>query len=88
MGWSRNMIYLNWFALKITKLRKNKINRENIMSETLKAVEAAARKLASTIAARDVVQRSLDGIIAEQERRAATKKASAEKSTTETPPVK
>ena len=54
----------------------------------MKAVEAAARKLASTIAARDVVQRSLDGIIAEQERRAAAKKASAEKSTTETPPVK
>jgi len=61
--------------LKITKLRKNKINRENIMSETLKAVEEAARKLASTIAARDVVQRSLDGIIAEQERRAAVKAA-------------
>ena len=40
------------------------------MSELLKAVEAAARKLASTMAARDVVQRSLDGIIAEQERRA------------------
>ena len=52
------------------------------MSELLKAVEAAARKLASTMAARDVVQRSLDGIIAEQGRRAAAKKASAEKSTT------
>ena len=51
------------------------------MSELLKAVEAAARKLASTMAARDVVQRSLDGIIAEQERRAAMKTA-AEKSTT------
>jgi len=46
------------------------------MSELLKAVEAAARKLASTMAARDVVQRSLDGIIAEQERRAAAKEAS------------
>ena len=45
------------------------------MSELLKAVEAAARKLASTMAARDVVQRSLNGIIAEQERRAAVKKA-------------
>jgi hypothetical protein len=45
------------------------------MSELLKAVEAAARKLASTMAARDVVQRSLDGIIAEQERRAAAKEA-------------
>ena len=45
------------------------------MSELLKAVEAAARKLASTMAARDVVQRSLDGIIAEQERRAAFKAA-------------
>jgi len=59
------------------------------MSELLKAVEAAARKLASTIAARDVVQRSLDGIIAEQERRAAAKAAAAkEKITTETPPIK
>ena len=46
-----------------------------IISELLKAVEAAARKLASTMAARDVVQRSLDGIIAEQERRAAMKTA-------------
>ena len=55
----------------------------------MKAVEAAARKLASTMAARDVVQRSLDGIIAEQERRAAAKKAAAkEMINTETPPVK
>ena len=46
-----------------------------LMSELLKLVEAAARKLASTMAARDVVQRSLNGIIAEQERRAATKAA-------------
>ena len=45
------------------------------MSELLKAVEAAARKLASTMAARDVVQRSLDGIIAEQDRRATFKAA-------------
>ena len=45
------------------------------MSELLKAVEAAARKLASTMAARDVLQRSLDGIIAEQERRAEAKAA-------------
>ncbi len=45
------------------------------MSELLKAVEAAARKLASTMAARDVVQRSLDVIIAEQERRTAVKEA-------------
>ena len=51
------------------------------MSETLKALEAAARKLASTMAARDVVQRSLNGIMAEQERKAAVK-AAAEKSTT------
>ena len=59
------------------------------MSELLKAVEAAARKLASTRAARDVVQRSLDGIIAEQERRAEAKKSTAEKtSTTDTPPIK
>jgi hypothetical protein len=34
------------------------------MSDKLKAFEAAARKLASTMAAREVVQRSLDGIIA------------------------
>ena len=47
------------------------------MSELLKAVEAAARKLASTKAARDVVQRSLDGIMAEQERKAAVKAAAA-----------
>lgn len=74
--------------LLITKFQQMQNQKENIMSELLKAVEVAARKLASTIAARDVVQRSLDGIIAEQERRAAAKKASAEKSTTETPPVK
>ena len=57
------------------KLQKSKFSRENIMSETLKAFAKAARKLASTKAARDVVQRSLDGIIAEQERRAALKAA-------------
>lgn len=45
------------------------------MSETLKAFKAAARKLASTMAAREVVQRSLNRIIAEQERRAAAKAA-------------
>ena len=74
--------------LEITKERKSKFSRENIMSERLKAVEVAARKLASTIAARDVVQRSLDGIIAEQERRAAAKKAVAkEMINTETPPI-
>lgn len=39
------------------------------MSETLKAFAEAARKLASTKAAREVVLRSLNGIIAEQERR-------------------
>ena len=51
------------------------------MSELLKAVEAAAYRLAKAQAKRDVIQRSLDGIIAEQERRAAAK-ATAEKSTT------
>jgi len=45
------------------------------MTELLKAVEAAARKLASTMAARAVVQRSLNGIIAKQERRAVAKAA-------------
>jgi len=61
--------------LQITKFQQMQNQKENIMSELLKAVEAAARKLASTMAARDVVQRSLDGIIAEQERRAAVKAA-------------
>lgn len=45
------------------------------MSETLKAFAEAARKLASTKAAREVVLRSLNGIIAEQERRAVAKAA-------------
>ena len=54
------------------------------MSELLKAVEAAAHQLASSMAARDVIQRSLDGIIAEQEHRAAAKKVI----TTEAAPIK
>jgi hypothetical protein len=59
------------------------------MSELLKALAEAARKLASTMAARDVVQRSLDGIIAEQERRVAAKKAAAKEMIyTDTPPIK
>ena len=45
------------------------------MSETLKAVEEAAYRLAKAQAKRDVIQRSLNGIIAEQERRAALKAA-------------
>lgn len=45
------------------------------MSETLKAFAEAAYKLAKAQAKRDVIQRSLDGIIAEQERRAAVKAA-------------
>ena len=57
------------------------------MSELLKAVEAAARKRASTMAARDVVQRSLNGIIAEQERRAVAK-AAAQKPKDLEPPTK
>jgi len=45
-------------------------------------------KLVSSTAARDVVQRSLDGIIAEQERRAAAKKVAAkEMITTDNPPI-
>jgi len=59
---------------KVTKLRSRQISGAT-MSELLKAVEGAARKLASTMAAKDVVQRSLDGIIAEQERRAEAKAA-------------
>ena len=59
------------------------------MSETLKAFAEAARKLASTKAARAVVQRSLDGIIAEQERRAAAKKVALKKKiANNTPPIK
>ena len=45
------------------------------MSETLKALKVAAYRLAKAQAKRDVVQRSLDGIIAEQERRAEAKAA-------------
>jgi len=75
--------------LQITKFQQMQNQKENIMSELLKAVEAAARKLASTIAARDVVQRSLDGIVGEQERRAEAKKSTAEKTiTTDIPPIK
>ena len=47
------------------------------MSETLKALEAAAYRLAKAQAKRDVIQLSLNGIIAEQERRAAVKTAAA-----------
>ena len=43
------------------------------MSETLKAVEAAAYRLAKAQVKRDVIQRSLNGIIAKQERRAVAK---------------
>ena len=41
----------------------------------MKAVEVAAYRLAKAQAKRDVIQRSLNGIIAEQERRAAAKAA-------------
>ena len=41
----------------------------------MKAVEAAAYRLAKAQAKRDVVQRSLDEIIAEQERRAEAREA-------------
>ena len=58
------------------------------MSETLKALEAAAYRLAKAQAKKDVIQRSLDEIIAEQERRAEAKKVATKKSTTETLPVK
>ena len=47
------------------------------MTELSKAVEAAAYSLAKAQAKRDVIQRSLNGIIAEQERRAAAKEAAA-----------
>jgi len=59
----------------IFKITRKTIRQGATVSELLKAVEAAARKLSSTMAARDVVQRSLDGIIAEQERRAAANAA-------------
>ena len=45
------------------------------MSETLKAVEAAAYRLAKAQAKKAVIERSLNGIIAEQERRATAKEA-------------
>lgn len=45
------------------------------MSETLKAVEAAAYRLAKAQAKKAVIERSLNGIIAEQERRAAANAA-------------
>ena len=57
------------------------------MSDTLKAIEAAAHKLASSMAARDVIQRSLNEIIAEQKRRAAAKTA-AQKAKELQPPAK
>ena len=47
------------------------------MSETLKAVEAAAYRLAKAQAKKAVIERSLNGIIVEQERRAAVKAAAA-----------
>lgn len=47
------------------------------MSETLEAVEAAAYRLAKAQAKKAVIERSLNGIIAEQERRAAAKAAAA-----------
>ena len=57
------------------------------MSETLKAVEEAAYRLTKAQAKRAVIQRSLDGIIAEQERRAAAK-AAAQKAKELEPPTK
>jgi hypothetical protein len=59
------------------KLLKGKISRELNMSETLKAVEAAAYRLAKAQAKKAVIERSLNGIIVEQERRAAVKAAAA-----------
>lgn len=59
------------------------------MSELLKAVEAAAYRLAKAQAKKRIIEQSLNGIIAEQERRAAAKKATAEKTIiTDIPPVK
>ena len=57
------------------------------MSETLKAFAKAAYRLAKAQAKREVVQRSLDGIIAEQERRAALK-AAEQKANELQPPAK
>ena len=45
------------------------------MSELLKAVGAAAYRLAKAQAKKAVIERSLNGIIAEQELRAAAKEA-------------
>ena len=57
------------------KLLKGKISRELNMSEALKAVEAAAYRLAKAQAKKRIIEQSLNGIIAEQERRAAVKAA-------------
>ena len=59
------------------KLLKGNISRDINMSETLKAVEAAAYRLAKAQAKKAVIERSLNGIIAEQKRRAAAKEAAA-----------
>lgn len=59
--------------------------KEPKMSETLKAFAEAAYRLARAQAKRDVIQRSLDGIIAEQERRAAAKAATLKTKESEPP---
>ena len=48
------------------KLLKGKISRELNMSEALKAVEAAAYRLAKAQAKKAVIERSLNGIIADR----------------------
>lgn len=45
------------------------------MSELLKEVEAAAYRLAKAQAKKKIIEQSLNGIIAEHERKAAVKKA-------------
>lgn len=47
------------------------------MTELLKAVEAAAYRLAKAQAKKRIIEQSLNGIIAEQERRATAKEAAA-----------
>ena len=57
------------------------------MSDLLKAVEEAAHRLAKAKAKKKVLQNSMNGIIAEQEKRAAAKKTQQSQATGTTAPT-
>ena len=57
------------------------------MSDLLKAVEEAAHRLAKAQAKRKVLEQSMNGIIAEQKRRAAAKKTQPSQATGTTAPT-